>query len=86
MKSRVARSREGDPDHWIQAMGEPLDQNLHVVSHIGGSGVERVSFRLQKSRSVERRGLMRTHVSHPLGGDHVVDRWHKHRAPRERWK
>jgi hypothetical protein len=49
VKSRVARSREGDPDHWIQATGEPLDQNLRGVSRIGGSGVERISFRLQKS-------------------------------------
>jgi hypothetical protein len=57
--SRYAKSRK-DPDHWIQATGEPLDQNLHVVSHIGGSKVERISFRLQKSRSVEHRGLVRT--------------------------
>jgi hypothetical protein len=47
-KSRVTRSREGDPDHWIQAIGEPLDQNLHVVSRIRGSRFERVSFLLQK--------------------------------------
>jgi hypothetical protein len=57
--SRYARSRK-DPDRWIQATGEPLDQNLRVVSRIGGSKVERISFRLQKSRSVEHRGLVRT--------------------------
>jgi hypothetical protein len=63
-KSRVARSRGGDPDHWIQAVGEPLDQNLHGVSRIVGSGVVVISFRLQKSRSAERQGLVQ-HVAHP---------------------
>jgi hypothetical protein len=26
------------------------------------------------------------HVAHPLGWDHVLERWRKHRAHRERWK
>jgi hypothetical protein len=42
-------------------MVEPFDQNLHVVSRIKGSKVERISFQLQKSRSVEHRGIVQTH-------------------------
>jgi hypothetical protein len=48
-KSQVEKSRKRDPNHWIQATGESLDQNLYMVSCIGGLGVERVYFRLQKS-------------------------------------
>ena len=40
--------------------GDPSDQNLRVVSRIGGSKVERIYFRLQKSQSVKHRGLVRT--------------------------
>jgi hypothetical protein len=61
------RSREGDPDHWIQATGEPLDQNLCGVSRIGGSGVERISFRLQSHEVPSTEGSY-GHVAHPLGG------------------
>jgi hypothetical protein len=55
--SRYAISRR-DSDHWIQATKEPLDQNLHVVSCIEGSKVERIYFQLQKSQSAEHRGLV----------------------------
>jgi hypothetical protein len=41
--SRYVRSRR-DPNRWIQAMGELLDQNLRVVSRIGGSKVEIIPF------------------------------------------
>jgi hypothetical protein len=82
MKSQVARSREGDPDHWIQATGEPLDQNLHVVSRIRGSGLKEFLFDC-RSREVSSIEGSCEHVSHPLGGDHVVDRWHNNKHQRK---
>jgi hypothetical protein len=68
------RRREGDPDHWIQATGEPLDQNLHMVTHIGGAGFERIYFRLRSCEVSSAKGLYE-HVTHLLGGGSVVDRW-----------
>jgi hypothetical protein len=79
VKSQVARSMEGDPNHWIQATGEPLDQNLHVVSCIGGSGLKEFLFDC-RSREVKPEGLCE-HVAHPLGGDHMVDRWCNKKRP-----
>jgi hypothetical protein len=55
---------------WIQAVVEPLDQNLCVVSCIGGSGVERDSFQLQKSQIFECRWLVRTHGTSIRWGPH----------------
>jgi hypothetical protein len=41
-KSRVVRSGGRDPDHWIQAMGEPSDLNLRGVSHIVSSRIDQI--------------------------------------------
>jgi hypothetical protein len=59
-----------------------LDQNLHVVSRIGGSGLKGFLFDC-RSREVPSVEGSCEHVSHPLGGDRVVDRWRKHRAHRK---
>jgi hypothetical protein len=74
------RSKEGDPDHWIQAMGEPLDQNLHVVSRIGGLGLKEFLFDCRSSRVPSVEGSCK-HVSHLLGGDRMVDRWRNNKHP-----
>jgi len=81
--SRYAISRK-DPNRWIQAMGEPLDQNLHVVLRIGGSKVERISFRLQKSQSAKHRGLVKTRDP-SVSGDRVVDRWLNNKRLEKGW-
>jgi hypothetical protein len=79
MNSQVARRREANPNHWIQAMGESLDQNLHKVSRIGGLGVERISFQLRSRKVPSAEGSYK-HIAHPLGGGHVVDRWHSNKC------
>jgi hypothetical protein len=81
-KSQVARSRGGDPDHWIQATGEPLDQNLRMVSHIGGLGLKEFIFYCRSRKVLSVEGLYE-HVAHPLGGDRMVDRWHNNNAQRK---
>jgi hypothetical protein len=81
-KFRVARNREGDPDHWIQTWENRWIRISTWYHILGGSGFERVSFRLQNSQSVERRGLVQT-CAHPVGGDHVVDRWCSNNAQRK---
>jgi hypothetical protein len=57
-----------------------LDQNLHGVSRIGGSGVERISFRLRSHEVPSIEGSYE-HVAHPLGGGRMVDRWTFLRTP-----
>jgi hypothetical protein len=82
VKSRVVRSREGDPKRWMQATKEPLDQNLHVVLHLGVRGLKEFLFdyRIHEVSSAE--GSCE-HVSHLSGGDRVVNRWCKKKNPKK---
>jgi hypothetical protein len=64
----------------VSSCREPLDQNLRVVSRIGGSGLKEFLFNY-RSREVPSVEGSCKHGSHPLGGDCVVDRWHNKKHP-----
>jgi hypothetical protein len=79
MNSRFARSRR-DRDRWIQATGEPWDQNFRGYRLSGVRNLREFLFDC-RSREVPSTEGSCEHVAPPLGGDRVVDRWRYNKRP-----
>jgi len=84
-KSSVARSKGGDPDRWIQATREPLDQKFRSYCLSSVQNLKEFLFNC-RSREVPSTESSCEHMAHPLGGDRVVDRWRNDKMPEEMWK
>jgi hypothetical protein len=83
LQVRVTKCREKDPSHWILTTGEPLDRTPHGIMFWGFKGWETLHLDRESHKVSSVEGSC-GQVAHPVSGDHVVDRWHKHTTEKGR--